>query len=114
MSAVKVKRNDIGVTFTGTLTLTTATNWTGATVRWLLKDKSSYEQVSGVGSFTGSYGDGVISSSTTATVFYSTASGDLAKSGKYYQEWEVTFAGGSVITFPSDDWNTVTVLDDLN
>jgi len=114
MSAVKVKRNDIGVTFTGTLTLTTAADWTGATVRWLLKDKSSYEQVSGVGSFTGSYGTGTVANSTPASVSYSSVAGDLAYSGKYYQEWEVTFAGGSVITFPSDDWNTVTVLDDLN
>jgi hypothetical protein len=113
MSAVKVKRNDIGVTFTGTLTLTTAADWTGATVRWLLKNKASYETASGVGSFTG-YGDGTVGESTTAAVSYATVAGNLAKSGVNYQEWEVTFADGSVITFPSDAWNTVTILDDLS
>ena len=112
-SSVKVKRNDIGVTFTGTLTCTNALDWTSATVRWLLKGKDSYEQVSGAGSFTGDYGTGTEANSTTAGVSYTTVSGNLSESGKYWHEWEVTFANGAVITFPSDEWNTVQILDDL-
>jgi len=112
MSTVNVKQNDIGVTFTGTLTLPTAADWTGASVRWIIKNRASFAVYSGTGTITG-YGDGAIASSTTATVSYATVAGDLAEFGKYDHEWEVTFASGSVITFPSGSYNTIVIKAEL-
>ena len=100
MSTVTVTQNDIGVTFTGTCVLTTVADWTGATVRFIIKHKSSYAAYSGTGSITG-YGTGSVGSSTTGEVSYTTAAADLAEYGKYDHEWEVTFANGNKITFPS-------------
>ena len=105
MSTVKVKQTDIGVTFTGTLTLTTAADWTGATVRWIIRHKTSYAVYSGTGTITGS--------GTSAEVSYATVSGDLIEFGKYNQEWEVTFANGHIITFPSTGYNLVEIVEEL-
>jgi len=112
MSIVYAKRNDIGYLFTGTLTLTNAVDWTGATVRWIIRHKAAGTMVSGSGSITG-YGDGSEGNSTTAEVSYTSASGDLAKAGNWHHEWEVTFGDGAVVTFPSRSYNTLVIHEDL-
>jgi hypothetical protein len=105
MSTVRVKQNDIGVTFTGTLTLTTAADWTGATVRWIIRNRTSLASYSGTGTISGS--------GTSATVSYTSVAGDLIEVGKFDQEWEVTFSNGHKITFPSGSYNFIEIKAEL-
>jgi hypothetical protein len=106
------KRNDISYVFTATLALTSNMDWTGASVRFLLRHQETKVGITGVGTVTG-YGDGSESESKTATVSYTSAAGDLATAGEYDQEWEVTFDNGAVITFPTRSHNRLVVLEDL-
>lgn len=109
ITEVTAKRGDIGVRFTDTLTTGDATfDFTGATAKFLLKPVTS----------TGTLvqGTATLDNTTTpgtATIHYDTDTDDLATAGDYYQEWEIT-KGGVVLTFPSEGYNLVHVLEDLN
>lgn len=46
-------------------------------------------------------------------VEYQPTSNDVAVKGKYKQEWEVIFPDTEEITVPNQDWNTVTILEEL-
>ena len=46
-------------------------------------------------------------------VSYAIQAGDLSEAGEFLQEWEVTFSGGTVETFPTRGYNTVIVEADL-
>lgn len=46
-------------------------------------------------------------------VTYSLTAADTDASDEYVQEWEVTFAGGQVGTFPNPGYNLFIVVDDL-
>lgn len=105
MSTITVKRSDVGVVFTDTLTANdVAVNLTTATVLFVLRHSSGT-----VTSRTAS-----VVSAAAGTVSYTTVTNDLSAAGKYRQEWQATFGDGRVYTFPSDGWNTVNVIDDLN
>lgn len=105
LTTVEVKRGDVGVRFTDTLAAT-GFDFTGAAVLFLLKHTSNGTLISAAATVdTAGIG--------TATVHYDTVTGDLATSGRYRQEWEVTKTGQPK-TFPSDGYNTVLVIDDLN
>jgi len=47
-------------------------------------------------------------------VAYTSVAADLATVGKHDCEWQVTFSGGAVHTFPGGSYNVVNVLPDLN
>lgn len=105
MSTITVKRSDVGVVFTDTLTANdVAVNLTTATVLFVLRHSSG----------TVISKTAVIVSAAAGTVSYTTVTSDLSTAGKYRQEWQATFGDGRVYTFPSDGWNTVNVIDDLN
>lgn len=107
MFSALVKTADIGVLFTDTLTAAGVNFANVSSAKFLLRSD-----------------DGLVALSKTATtsnptvgscdISYTTQTGDLATAGGYSQEWELTFSGGPVLTFPSDGYNRVVVLDDLN
>lgn len=104
MMTVTVKRGDTAEVFTGTLTWgTVPVDLTGASVKFLLKkDAAKYSYAA------------TITSPSAGTVSYAAASGMPSELGDYQQEWEVTFPGGLVQTFPKDDHNVLRIIPDLN
>lgn len=106
VTEVTVKRGDIGVRFDDTLTAA-GFDFSGATVVFLLRNIRT-----GTTTVTGS---ATVDSAAvgTATVHYTTDSDDLATADDFYQEWEVTKAGNK-LSFPSNGYNLVHVLEDLN
>lgn len=105
MTHVRVKAHDIGVRFTDELELD-AFDFSGADIKFLLKHVKGTPVVSQSATF-----DTTLVG--TATCHYDSVDGDLDISGEYQQEWEVT-SGALVLTFPSENFNKVTVLQDLN
>lgn len=55
-----------------------------------------------------------IVSAAAGTVTYTAGVGFLTAIGDYSQEWQVTFPDASVLTFPSNGYNKIIILDDLN
>lgn len=101
---MKIKSQDTAVTFTDTLTLDgAAVNLTGATVLFLIANESL--------AFSGA---ATVVNAASGTVRYLPGAGFPTTPGLYQQEWEVTFADASKLTFPSDRYNKVTILEDLN
>lgn len=107
-SSVKVKRGDVGVVFADTLTadgepidLSEADG-----VLFVLRPKSGAQEAFSAAA--------EITEETAGQVAYTTVAGDLDVAGFYRQEWEITFSSGARFTVPSDGWNDVQVVDDLN
>lgn len=101
MSAVTVKRNDTAITFTGTLSWTDGPqdDLTGCTVKFIMSAGAVVIKQTAI-----------IVSATARTVRYPVGSTDLAVSGTYHQEWEVTFpAGGGLLTCPTQGKNVVVI-----
>jgi hypothetical protein len=99
-----VKQDDVGVTFTDALTVSGApVNLTGVTVAFVMRCGTTAISAAAT-----------VTNAATGAVRYVTVAGDLAKAGVYRQEWQATFPSGQVITFPSDEYNEVRVLSDLN
>ena len=103
MADLTVKQGDTAVVFTDSLTIDgVASDLTGATVLFLLKKDNTEFSVSAtiVNAALGqvSYGPGVLP----------------LVSGRWKQEWEVTYASGNVLTFPSAGYNYLTIQKDLN
>ena len=108
MTTVKIKSGDTAIEFTSTLRIDdTAVNLTGATVVMLLK---LIESPFTAYSLTAS----AVSPAAGTVRSLGSASGFPTVSGSYKQEWEVTFSDATKLTFPSDDYNTVLIQDDLN
>jgi len=102
----KVKRGDVGVIFADTLTEDDeAVNLTGATVTFILRLRGGTVPVTGTAT---------IVDATGGTVSYATVAGNLDVAGLYNQEWEVTYGNGDKFTYPSDTWNPVRIVGDLN
>lgn len=81
---------------------------TGASVVFNLKDREGNVVVSrGTGQ--------VLTATTRPKVGYPWQAGDTAGAGagRFYGEFEVTFADGSVGTFPGDDFIDVRITDDI-
>ena len=108
MTTVKIKANDTGQIFDGTLTIEgTAVNLSGATVLMLLKlVESPYTAYSLSAS--------VVSAAAGTVRCLATVSGFPTTPGTYKQEWEVTFSDTTKLTFPSNGYNFIQMLDDLN
>lgn len=54
-----------------------------------------------------------IVSAPAGTVKYDWVAGDTATAGTYNAEWEVTFSGGGIQTFPNEAYFQITIADDL-
>lgn len=50
----------------------------------------------------------------TGMVSYQWQAADTALSGTFSQEWEVTYAGGRIETFPNNKHNTIVITKDLS
>jgi hypothetical protein len=105
MTTVKIKSGDTAIEFTSTLqTNGTAVNLTGATVVMLLK----------LGDAAGTSHSATIVSAAAGTVKCVPGGSFPTTAGRYLQEWQVTFSDTTILTFPSDGYNFVVILDDLN
>jgi hypothetical protein len=109
MTTVKMKSGDTAIEFTSSLeTDGVAVNLTGASVLFLLKlSETPFTAYSLAASIVGTATDGNVKSLSSESGFPTTV-------GKYKQEWQVTFSGGAILTFPSDDYNYLVIQDDLN
>jgi hypothetical protein len=104
MTTATIKSNDTAIIFTSTLTKNdVAIDLTGASVLMLLrKGSTSYSLAA------------TIVSAAAGTVSYTPGTGFPTEAGKYSQEWEITFSGGTKLTCPSGEYNKVIIADDLN
>lgn len=100
------KRNDTGLTATTTLLGPDgAVDLNGATVKFIMRR----------------VGNGVAKVDAAATIVgaaagevaYDRQAADTDESGVFHGEYEVTFAGGTTQTFPSDGYIIVRIDDDL-
>jgi hypothetical protein len=103
MSEITIKRGDNKVIFRDTPTINgvamTSADLTGCTLKFLMR---GIRNISQPATITGS-----------ATFEYQPTATDVGVSGIFKQEWELTFPDTKRLTFPSDGYNTVTILDDL-
>lgn len=82
-----------------------AVNLTGATVKFMMwAPGAAAIKVNAAATIT---------DATTGKVSYTPSATDTDTPGDYIAEWQVTFSGGAVETFPNGDWLKVRVLDDL-
>lgn len=103
MSEVTIKRYDTGLVFTDTLINDgVPVDLTGCTVKFIMKK--------GMLVFSAA---AVIVAPEAGTVSFGPAQLP-SEVGSYSQEWEVTFNDQRVLTFPSNTYNTVRVIADLN
>lgn len=77
----------------------------GATVLFKMRAKGS--QVVKISSAA------VITDAQAGTVQYVWASGDLDTVGEFEAQWEVTYSGGGVQTYPNDEYIPIIVVDDV-
>jgi hypothetical protein len=80
-------------------------NLTGAGVRFLMREKSSGTVLVAAAA--------TVVDAANGTVRYDWATGDTDTIGKHQAEWEVTFSGGAVQTFPNTDYTIVSIKDDI-
>jgi hypothetical protein len=111
MPTYTVKRGDTAPVVTDTLLdgNGAAVSLTGAAVKFHM---STWDRVTVVtnASATGPNGGAL---DITGRVQYAWASGDVAAAGVYKAEWEVTFAGGKIETWPGDSYAVVNIPSDL-
>lgn len=88
----------------------TAVNLTSATVKFHMTSWDGVTVVVAAGSVTGWNGGAL---GNNGQVEYAPASGDVANAGVFKAEWEVTFAGGKIETWPNDGWAVVDITGDL-
>lgn len=107
MAILKIKSGDTALQFTDTLRVDgVASDITGATVLFLMKL---------IGSPSTAYSlAATIVSAASGTVKYVPGVGFPTAVGDYRQEWQVSYVEGTILTFPSDSYNIVKKLDDLN
>lgn len=100
-----IKSGDTLLSFTDTLTVNgSAVDLTNWTVKFLLKRDGE----------TVHSADATITDAATGTVSYSPGAGFPTAPGTYRQEWEGTNAATKILTFPSDSYNSVIIIEDLN
>lgn len=100
MTKTKIKRGDTKAVFTETL----GVDLTGATVKFQMRGDGILVRQNA----------SIVPPATAGQVNYQLTASDVQIPGQYRQEWEVTFADNSIQTFPVDDYNEVTIIDDLN
>lgn len=105
--AFYIKQNDTSPRLQATLKdgSGTAIDLTGASVNFHMR---------AVGSTTNKVdGSATIADEDNGVVFYSWASSDTDTSGSFEAEFEVTYTGGAVETFPNDKYIQVEITDDI-
>jgi hypothetical protein len=102
-----IKRGDTGPRLTFALTPAAEVVLTGATVRFNMRSRQA-------GTVRVNRAAAVIVTATgTPTVAYDWQAGDTAVAELCDAEFEVTYAGGAVETFPNNDFITVVVTGDI-
>lgn len=82
-----------------------AVNLTGATVKFVMRARSSNAATTN--------NTATIVSAAAGTVSYTLGAQDTALAGLYAQTWVVTFSGGTIETFPTVGYNTVEIQENL-
>jgi hypothetical protein len=85
----------------------------GANVVWKMAPISGGSLTVSAAAIIDQQGDGSGTAGAMGQVHYNWATADLAASGLYLGEWEVTFASGAVQTFPNGDQIRVAINQDL-
>lgn len=113
MADFNIKRGDTSPAIESELQDTdgNAVNLTGATVRFLMKERGGDLTVDGEADLAADPTTGVVSYSWVAAV--GETPGDTDVAGEYDAEWEVTFSDGTVQTFPNSTYLSVSVKKDL-
>ena len=103
---IVTKQHDTRITFTDTPTIdgvaVPPSDFAGATLAFLLKSS-----------------DGTIALKQPATInpdgtfAYTPVPSDVSQTGKFSQEWEVTYPGNKILTFPNNGYNLVKIIADL-
>lgn len=106
-----VKAGDAGKRITATVTDAdgSPTTIAGASVRFLMASARTGTQK--VAAAAENYEDGA---GTTGQVRYQWQADDLDAPDLYLAEWEITYAGGEIETFPSEGYSAVLVTGDLD
>lgn len=112
MPTYTVKRGDTAPVVTDTLEDSTgaAVNLTGATVKFHMATWDLATVVIAAGTVT-AIGGGALDAS--GGVQYQWQAGDTLLRGVYKAEWQVTFAGGAVETWPNDGYAVVDIPGDV-
>jgi hypothetical protein len=106
MATYYVKRGDTGHIFEATLTADAgAVNLSGAAVKFLMRAGDGTVKVNANAT--------VVTPTAPAVVRYTAAAGDVDTVGSYQAEWQVTYAGGQIQTFPNDSYINVLVARDI-
>ena len=105
-SRFNIKQNDTSpaIQITCLDSDSTAIDVTGASVRFLMRDKDGTVKVTGVGE---------VVTPTAGVIKYDWAAADTDTSGGYEAEFEVTYADGTIETFPNVSYIRVTITDDI-
>lgn len=107
MTTLKIKSGDTSLEFTDTLMVDgVADDLTGSTVLFLMK---KYRSPGTAYSFAAT-----IVTAASGTVSYVPGVGFPTDVGSYKQEWQVTYSNGKILTFPTDGYNTIEIVEDLN
>lgn len=102
-----VKRGDVGSKIRSTLVDRDGSpvDLTGCSVRFIMRAPgASSAKVDA---------PAVVEDAANGEVAYTWTASDLDTPGTYHAEWQVTFGGGAVQTFPSDQYLIIKVLADL-
>lgn len=98
-----IKKGDTARALTATLTLNgSAIDLTGATVVLVWKLNGTVSRKSAT-----------IEDATAGSVSYTLQSADVATAGTVKLEWEVTFSDATVLTVPSESYETLVIEADL-
>jgi hypothetical protein len=104
MTTVKIKQHDTKGIFTDTLTVDdVAADLTGCTVRFLMRKPGLLVAQAAT----------IVPPGTNGNVSYQPVDSDVNETGKYQQEWEITFGDGRTLTFPNGEYNIVLIEDDI-
>lgn len=108
MTVYFVKIGDVGSTIEETLLDKdgAGVNLTGGTVLFVMQQHGSTAVLGGTAV--------LVNGGTVGEVRYDWRAADLAVAGHYRGEWQVTYSGGAIETFPQDGYIGVVVRDDLN
>lgn len=105
---IAVKRGDVGIIFTDTLTADGEPIILSDCEVWFVLRPQRGDLLNEVTA------EADVVDANEGTVRYVTVVGDLDVAGFYRQEWEVVYTNGDRFTVPSDGYNVVHVVMDLN
>jgi len=110
-TTIKTKQHDTKIIFTDTPTINdviqTFASFSGSTCKFLMKDKAGVAASVSQSATISNDGSG------NAVFTYQPTATDVQNTGTFQQEWEVTYPGAKILTFPNDTYNIVKILADL-